>query len=378
MAAGKPFCISPAGAYAKKHSNTAFPLTKAARDLFKKRHKNRRNALMGLWYGKVVVLSVRRTLVWCLLVTLSAGCKAQNPQSVASGSPSSVTTPQLNRRIEVLVRSQFEVPPNVDVLIGPTSKSDFAGFQNLPITFSSNGKQTVVNFLLSNDGNTVARLEKFDISHNPEEMLSIQNRPSRGASDAKVTVVNFDDLECPYCARMHEQLFPATQDHYKGLVKFVYKDYPLVEIHPWAIHAAVNSACLADQSGDAYWRFVDYVHLHGEEVTGPAHDAHEAWKTLDKLAHEEGQRSKLDLAKLDACIAKQDESAVRASMKLGTSLGVNGTPTLFINGERISGVLPEIELRAAIDRALRDSGVQPPPAVAEAAKKPATTPQSPK
>ena len=97
------------------------------------------------------------------------------------------------------------------------------------------------------------------------------------------------------------------------------------------------------------------------EVTGPAHDAHEATKTLDKLAHDEGQRSKLDLAKLDACIAKQDESAVRASMKQGDSLGVNGTPTLFINGERISGVLPESELRTAIDRALREAGVQPPP-----------------
>ena len=82
----------------------------------------------------------------------------------------------------------------------------------------------------------------------------------------------------------------------------------------------------------------------------------QALKTLDKLAREEGQRSKLDLAKLDACIAKQDESAVRASMKQGDSLGVNGTPTLFINGERISGALPQAELWTAIDRALREAG----------------------
>jgi protein-disulfide isomerase len=333
---------------------------------------------MELWYGKVVVLSVRRTLVWCLLFSLAAGCKAQSLPGSASSSPAPVPTPQLNRRIEVLVRSQFEVPPNVDLVIGATSKSEFPGYDNLPITFSSNGKQTTVNFLLSSDGNTVARLEKFDISKNPADTLSIQNRPTRGATDAKVTVVNFDDLECPYCARMHEQLFPGTFDRYKGLVKFVYKDYPLVEIHPWAMHAAVDSACLAEQSGDAYWKFVDYVHGHADEVTGPAHDIHEAGKTLDKLAHDEGQRSKLDLAKLDACTAKQDESAVRASMKQGNSLGVNGTPTLFINGERISGVLPESELRTAIDRALREAGVQPPPSVAEAAKKPVTTPQPPK
>jgi protein-disulfide isomerase len=94
------------------------------------------------------------------------------------------------------------------------------------------------------------------------------------------------------------------------------------------------------------------------------------------MTHQEGERSKLDLAKLDACIAKQDESAVRASMKQGDSLGVSGTPTLFINGERISGVLPEAELRTAIDRALREAGVQPPPPPApEAAKKPVAAPQ---
>jgi protein-disulfide isomerase len=328
---------------------------------------------MVLWYGKVVVVSVRRTLVWCLLVFLAAGCKAQNPSSSASTSASPVPTSQLNRRIEVLVRSQFDVPPNVEVTIGATSKSDFPGFENLPITFAKNGKQSVVNFLLSSDGNTVARLEKFDISHNPADTISIQNRPLRGTPDAKVTIVNFDDLECPYCARMHQQLFPTLQDHYKGLVKFYYKDFPLVEIHPWAMHAAVDSGCLADLNGDAYWRFVDYLHAHSDEVTGPARDVQQAGKTLDKMTHDEGERSKLDLAKLDACIAKQDEAPVRASMKQGDSLGVNGTPTLFINGERISGVLPVAELSIAIDRALREAGVQPPAPMAEPAK-PAVTP----
>jgi protein-disulfide isomerase len=327
-------------------------------------------------YGKVVFLSVRRTLVWCLLVSLSAGCKAQSSPSSAANNASPVPISQLNRRIEVLVRSQFEVPPNVEVAIGATSKSEFPGFETLPVTFSSHGKQTVVNFLLSSDGNTVARLERFDISHSPSDMISTQSRPLRGIQDAKVTIVNFDDLECPYCARMHEQLFPATLDRYKGLIKFYYKDYPLVEIHPWAMHAAVNANCLADQSGEAYWRFVDYVHTHGDEVTGPAHDNQLALKTLDKLTREEGQRSKLDGTKLDACITKQDEAAVRASMKQGDSLGVNGTPTLFINGERIAGALPQAEVWTAIDRALRESGVQPPPQVAETPKTPA--PPSPK
>jgi protein-disulfide isomerase len=260
-----------------------------------------------------------------------------------------------------MVRSQFDVPPDVDLTIGSLSKSDFPGYQNLPITFVGKGHSSTVNFLLSNDGNTVARLEKFDISHSPAALITTQGRPVRGSPSAKVTIVNFDDLECPYCAQMHAELFPLTAEHYKNLVKFVYKDYPLVEIHPWAMHAAVNANCLADQSGAAYWSFVDYVHEHAGEITGAGHDVKAAFATLDKLAHEQGERSKLDLVKLDSCTAKQDQAVVEASMKQGNAMGVNGTPTIFINGERISGVLPASMLWIAVDRALKAAGVPPPP-----------------
>ena len=267
-----------------------------------------------------------------------------------------------------MVRSQFDVPPNVNLTIGTMSKSDFPGYQNLPITFLGKGQATTVNFLLSNDGNTVARLEKFDISRSPEAMITTQGRPVRGSPSAKVTIVNFDDLECPYCAQMHAELFPATAEHYKNLIKFIYKDYPLVEIHPWAMHAAVDANCVADQSGAAYWSFVDYVHEHSSDINGTAHDAKASFAALDKLAHEQGQRSKLDLVKLDSCTAKQDQSVIEASMKQGSALGVNGTPTIFINGERISGVLPRSMLWIAVDRALKAAGVQPPPP-AEATEK---------
>ncbi|HEY4049385.1 MAG TPA: thioredoxin domain-containing protein [Acidobacteriaceae bacterium] len=297
-----------------------------------------------------------RTFACLLVVLLAAGCTAQNTTAPLPAP----MNPQLNRRIEVLVRSQFEVPPDVSVAIGTVSKSDFPGYENLPITFAGKGQPTTVNFLLSNDGNTIARMEKFDISHSPAEMITTEGRPVRGPANAKVTIVNFDDLECPYCAQMHAQLFPETADRYKNLVKFVYKDYPLVEIHPWAMHSAITATCLADQSGPAYWNYVDYVHSHASEISGTSHDPKQSFDTLDKVAREEGQRSNLDLTKLNGCMAKQDKSAVLASMKQGDALGVNGTPTIFINGERISGVLPAKLLWIAIDRALKSAGIQPP------------------
>jgi protein-disulfide isomerase len=280
----------------------------------------------------------------------AGGCRSQNVPS----------TP-VDRRIEVLVRSQFNVPSDYDVTLGGKTKSDVPGYSNLPITFSHKGKQTTINFLISNDGNTLARMEKFDLSKDPADAISIAKRPVRGNPKAKVTLINFDDLECPFCARMHAELFPETLDHYKGLVRFVYKDYPLEEIHPWAMHAAVDANCLAEQDDTAYWNYVDYVHTHGREIGGGGQDPAKAFVNLDQTAKDQGKRAGVDAAKLDLCLSKQDESAVRASMKEGTNLGIEGTPQLFVNGERLNaGAIPTDSVWDAIDRALRSEGEQPP------------------
>ncbi len=82
---------------------------------------------------------------------------------------------------------------------------------------------------------------------------------------------------------------------------------------------------------------------------------------MDRIARQEATLAKLDETKLNACIAKQDETTVRASSKLAESLGIDGTPALFIDGERIIGAVPEEQVWLVIDRALRAKGVEPPP-----------------
>jgi protein-disulfide isomerase len=161
---------------------------------------------------------------------------------------------------------------------------------------------------------------------------------------------------------MHQTFFPSTVEHYKGLIKFIYKDFPLEEIHPWAVHAAVDANCLANQSGSVYWTYVDYLHSHGDEVNGENRDLKKSFETLDRIARQEAVLGKLDSGKLDACLAKQDEKQVRASAEEAQSLGLEGTPAMFIDGERIPGALPEAQLWVVIDRALRAAGIQPPPA----------------
>jgi protein-disulfide isomerase len=293
-------------------------------------------------------------LAGLLALSLAVGCKAQ---SAGSGTPDGA----LNRRIEVMVRSQFGIPPEVSVTMGQRTSSQISGYDTLPVTLSRGSMKKEINFLISTDNKKLARLETFDLTKDPASNIDVTGRPIRGNPAAKVTIINFDDLACPYCARMHASLFPSTMDRYKDKIRFIYKDDPLTELHPWAMHAAVNANCLAAQNSEAYWNFVDYVHSHGQEVNGTDRNVAKSFSALDRIARDEASLAKLDSVKLDACLAKQDETTVRASAKEAESLGVDGTPALFIDGERINGAVPEEQVWLVIDRALRAAGVEPPP-----------------
>jgi protein-disulfide isomerase len=185
-------------------------------------------------------------------------------------------------------------------------------------------------------------------------------------------VISFDDLECPYCSRMHQTLFPATMAHYKDMVRFIYMDNPLIEIHPWAMHAAVNANCLGTQNSQEYWTYVDYIHSHGQEITGEDRNLAKSNDALNRIARQLATLDKLDSSALDACLSRQDETPVRNAMKIAESLRIEGAPALFVEGERISGALPQDQVWMVIDRALRAAGVEP-PAVAAPPAQPAPT-----
>lgn len=294
----------------------------------------------------------RRSLLILLLICL--GCVAQS------------APPDLARKIEHQVRSFYSLPPEVKVTVGAiTPASDVPGYDSVTVKLDQGeGKQKDYSFLISKDRNTMLRMTKFDLSKDPYadlmSKIDLTGRPSRGAKGAKVVVVNFDDFECPFCSRMHQTLFPEIFKEYGDRVTFYYKDYPLAEIHPWAIHAAVDAGCLATQNADAYWDFADYIHANKQAVdnerTPPGR-----FDAVDKMALLQGQRHNVDLPKLQACLKAQNEDAVRASMKEADSLGVDATPTLFINGQKIDGAVPIDQVRTALDTALRDAGQPVPP-----------------
>jgi protein-disulfide isomerase len=309
-----------------------------------------------------LLLSVfRRSLFILILICL--GCVAQS------------VPPDLARKIEHQVRAFYNLPPDVKVTIGViTPASDVPGYDSVSVKLDQEGKQKDYTFLLSRDRNTMLRVTKFDLSKDAYadlmSKIDLSGRPSRGAKGAKVVVVNFDDFECPFCSRMHQTLFPEIFKEYGDRVTFYYKDYPLAEIHPWAIHAAVDAGCLTSQNADAFWDFADAIHAN-KQVVDNERTPDARLEVVDKLALLQGQRHNVDLPKLNACLKAQNEDAVRASMKEANSLGVDATPTMFINGQKIDGAVPIDEVRAALDSALRDVG-QPVPAHTPSSPTPAS------
>ena len=316
------------------------------------------------------MLKLFRTLRYLpLALSMAAlGCHAQNqtptgpgPESIQAGVKLS---PAMARRVEIMIRSRSQLPLDAAISIGEPKKSEFEGYDEIIVTFNVGANTShPLPFLISTDGKTLAQLNKFDLSQDPKDKVSAAGRPGRGGpANAPVTIVGFDDLECPYCARMHAQLFPAILERYKDQVHIVYRDFPLMEIHPWALHAAVDSNCLGAATVPGYWNYIDYVHAHADTVAGPEKTAEKANQTLDKIALDEGLRQKVDQPTLIACILKQDDAKVKESVKdaEGEPLRVDSTPILFINGEKVEGVQPIESIYRVIDSAITAAGQTPP------------------
>ena len=270
-------------------------------------------------------------------------------------------------KIERQLRATYKLPPEVPVVVGALSPSpEWPGYDAFTVAIGEGERKQDFPFLLAKDQKSIVRVNRIELSADPYaeimKKIDVRGRPVRGAKQSKVVLVAYDDLQCPYCTMMHQILFPELLKEYGDRVTFVYKDFPLPS-HPWANHAAVDANCLAAQNEEAYWNFVDSVHAGQREINGKGTQELRLAE-LDKMAMQQGADHKVDAASLQACVKTQNDAAVKASVHEGEVLGVDSTPTLFINGQEMSGgVAPLPRLRAALDRALKDTGsvaAQPP------------------
>ena len=157
--------------------------------------------------------------------------------------------------------------------------------------------------------------------------------PTRGPKDARVTIVEFSDFECPYCGSAHDTV-EQVMTTYAGKVRLVYRQFPL-SFHPHAAKAAEASLCAADQG--KFWEYHDVLFKNQKKLEATDLKAH---------ASEVG----LHAQKFGQCLDSGDKKkAVDADQQAGLAAGVGGTPAFFINGIFLNGAQPIDEFKKVID-----------------------------
>jgi protein-disulfide isomerase len=170
--------------------------------------------------------------------------------------------------------------------------------------------------------------------------VATNGAPFKGAEKAQVTIIKFEDFECPFCKTVQPTLTSVLKK-YNGKVRLVHKDLPLEAIHPQAQLAAEAARCSGDQG--KFWEYHDTLYAKVPKLG--ADDLKAYAKDMS-----------LDTAKFDQCLTSGKYKAlVQKDLSEGAQLGITGTPTFFINGREISGAQPVEAFAAIIDEELGQS-----------------------
>ncbi len=171
--------------------------------------------------------------------------------------------------------------------------------------------------------------------------VQIEGRPYRGPDDAPVTLLEFTDYECPFCAQHFRQTYPGLLSEYEGKLKYVIRNFPLSNIHPQAQRAAEAAECAEEQG--RFWEYRDLLFQRSPALS---------MEHLTAYAADVG----LDTERFEDCLQSGRKADVVAEdFEDGLSYGVSGTPTFFINGRRVVGTLSMDEFESYIDAALDEA-----------------------
>lgn len=298
-----------------------------------------------------------KTMGFVLATGLLLGCFAFGPTADAQDGD------QEARKAKILANLKLHFPPLADanVTMGGITATEYPGLDQGTFIVTGRQTQTVAFFVSSDDTKfyMVNNLEPLDVSKSGDEInaqleeqaaeeakaaeereariaSAIDGKPVRGNANAAVTIVEFSDFQCPYCARGAETV-EQLLEKYPEDVKFVFMHYPL-GFHPWARPAAIATECAANQSDDYFWILHD-KYFEEQKALTPENVMEKTRGYLDG--------SGIDMATFAACAEDTDSDEYKAAaakvsqeMSLGQSMGVSGTPGFLVNGQLLSGAQP--------------------------------------
>ncbi len=279
---------------------------------------------------------------------------AAKAPAAESSSPSSNTseTEMANKRIVDFLRAAaLSLSPDVDMSVVSRLPSKFGNLETVTVAITE-GSNTFRQEVLATPDNRYAFIPAriFDLSQNPfaETMrqIHISNSPMRGNPNAKVTIVEFSDFECPVCGQAYKTIEGEVMKQYGDRVRLVYKNFPLPQ-HPWAEGAAVAAMCAYSQKPESFWTFYHGFFDNQTKITKD---------TVRGSAMTFARSANLDMTKFQQCYdQKQTLPRIDEDMKEGAALGILGTPLFLINGHPLTGAQPFAMFQKILDPLLKDS-----------------------
>ena len=280
----------------------------------------------------------------------AAALNACEPATPAA--PSAAEKTEIEQRLQQYYRKAADVPPEVSLTVVDLAPASVPGLLTANLQASNGTNTQKVPLLISRDGHYFAQAELMDLTADPYRLnadkINVTGVPMRGNPNAKVTIVEYSDFQCPFCSRAYNTVESEVLKQYGDKVRLVYKNFPLTEIHPWAAGAALASACARRQNAEGFWKLYDFLFQNQQSITPD---------NLKEKAQAAAKDAGLDVAVFDKCFDEQAAlDLVTMDQNEAQSLGVQSTPTFFVNGRKLEGAVPFDNFKTVIDDAIRDAG----------------------
>jgi len=264
-----------------------------------------------------------------LAAAQTTAASSPKPSEKSSAADAAANLPS-EATVDSFLHQTFGYQADLSWKITNIHPSGIAGLTEITAIMANGQGQQLLRFYSTPDGKNAIFGDIVPFGARPFDPVKKQlekgiTGPERGPKDAPVTIVEFGDLQCPACKAAQPTIESLVADEPNA--RFVFQNFPLA-MHNWAAKGAAYADCVGRASNDAFWKFIAKTYESQADITAQTAD-----EKLTAIADQVGVKGS-DIA---ACAAKPETKAsVDASTALGKEVEVTGTPTLFINGRKVS------------------------------------------
>jgi protein-disulfide isomerase len=259
--------------------------------------------------------------------------------AIAIAVPAVAADSAADAALKATLQKRLLIPDAKTIVLGPSSPGPFAGMSSRSVTLVNpqvQGQKAEIEIFTDDAGKKIIIAQHYaivDSAHPWEQVdlkqLHLDDRPRLGPAGAPITIIEFADFECPYCARAFSEIETLVNTTYKDRVHLIWKNFPL-NVHPWAEQGAVAAECAREQNPAAFWSFARNLYHDQSEITPQNLRAH-----IDSYSASLG----LDAKAMNVCIlGKTAENRVQEDIKDAQAVHISSTPTFIVNGIPVIGL----------------------------------------